>query len=68
MKINSIKNGKIEKTYQQKTNKTKNIAVIIYEKKKKKKVTSLFSLTLTKRPSGTGRKISTGRASKKCIL
>ena len=65
MKINSIKNGKIEKTYQQKTNKTKNIAVIIYEKKK---VTSLFSLTLTKRPSGTGRKISTGRASKRCIL
>ena len=39
--------------------------------KRKKKVTSLFSLTLTKRPSGTGRKISTGRASKnvycKCI-
>ena len=39
--------------------------------KRKKKVTSLFSLTLTKRPSGTGRKISTGRAGKnvycKCI-
>ena len=40
MKINSIKNGKIEKTYQQKTKKTKNIAVIIY--KKKKKISYLF--------------------------
>ena len=42
MKINSIKNGKIEKTYQQKTNKTKNIAVIIYEKKKKNKLPLYF--------------------------
>ena len=39
MKINSIKNGKIEKTYQQKTNKTKNIAVFT---KKKKKISYLF--------------------------
>ena len=38
MKINSIKNGKIEKTYQQKTNKTKNIAVFT----KKKKISYLF--------------------------
>lgn len=44
MKINSIKNGKIEKTYQQKTNKTKNIAVIIYEKTKKSYLFIFFDI------------------------